>query len=407
MVTRRNLISGAGAFAVAALAAPAVTRATEVAASAQFDPANLSPEMKKMHAVRFATLDQEAYSNFVAGFKNFHGVAYVPPFNKERFEHTQAFLRARGVTTGETDLSYEESFDLLLQDPVYAAWTRLYMSNQQQMWHRTQRFFHRHADRYLDAMEKTDRTGPGSLELDPGLDLPRYTRYEIHTQPGGYVGDPFAGWIYHYALSRGFFQGLSDHDEIFLAIANNHPIPRNGRVKRMLDLGCGTGQSTTAIKLRFPEAEVWGIDAGGPMVRYAHHRAHGMGLDVKFAQRLAESTGFPNGYFDIVTDHIMFHEVTADAAQKIVAETHRILRPGGVFHHVDIATRGHPKAPTPRTVIEKAFAWMGHRHNMEPWFFEYMHSDFPAVLRQNGFDVNLDIPANRRGAYPGVMGTKV
>jgi ubiquinone/menaquinone biosynthesis C-methylase UbiE len=213
--------------------------------------------------------------------------------------------------------------------------------------------------------------------------------------------------LYHYGLAKGFFQGLNDNDEIYLSIAQSHPLPRDGKVRRILDIGCGTGQVTTAVKERFPDAEVWGIDVAGPMARYAHHRASTMGVDVKFAQRLAEDTGFPSNHFDLVFDHIVFHEVTADAAKKIVEETNRVLRPGGVFHHLDIGTKGNPHAHMPKTVMEKGFYWMGHRLNIEPWFWVYMGSDFPRVMRERGFQVDLSVAANRSGIYPGVMGTKV
>ena len=68
-----------------------------------------------------------------------------------------------------------------------------------------------------------------------------------------------------------------------------------------------------------------------------------------------------DGYFDIVADCIMFHEVTPAAAKKIAAETHRILRPGGVFHHADIITAGQPGFKAPATVPEKASLFVNHR----------------------------------------------
>ena len=41
----------------------------------------------------------------------------------------------------------------------------------------------------------------GSLELDPELSVPHYyDRIEIHTQPGSYHGNPFAGLLYHWMI---------------------------------------------------------------------------------------------------------------------------------------------------------------------------------------------------------------
>jgi ubiquinone/menaquinone biosynthesis C-methylase UbiE len=221
------------------------------------------------------------------------------------------------------------------------------------------------------------------------MPLPEYTRYEIHIQPGGYVGDEFAGAIALYGFKQFDRQfSYNDHQEHHLAMAQEIPEPRDGgEVRRVLDLGCGTGGLATALKERFPEAEVWGIDVGGPMVRWAHYRAVNMGIPVHFAQRLGEESKFDSGSFDIVGSYIMFHEVSADAAKKIVAETYRILRPGGVFKPIDFVTRGYPGYKPPATVLAKAGIWSDHRYNNERWSLEYRNTDFPALLRSVGFEV--------------------
>ena len=41
------------------------------------------------------------------------------------------------------------------------------------------------------------------------------------------------------------------------------------------------------------------------------------GQDIHYAQRLAEDTKFPDGYFDVVGTCLLFHEVSAEAAKKI------------------------------------------------------------------------------------------
>jgi ubiquinone/menaquinone biosynthesis C-methylase UbiE len=184
-----------------------------------------------------------------------------------------------------------------------------------------------------------------------------------------------------------------------MELANAVPRPADGGVRRILDIGCSSGVLTTALKERFPKAETWGIDVSGPAVRYAHYRAVNMGLDVHFAQRLAEDTKFPDRHFDVVTDYLLFHEVTADAAREIIAEMARIIRPGGVWCHNDAQTKGWPEAIyRPDTTAQgKAMAWNIHRHNFEPWYEDYKALDFPALLREAGFEVDMSGPPIFRG----------
>ena len=47
-----------------------------------------------------------------------------------------------------------------------------------------------------------EKKGPGTLELKPAMHIPDYAKHEIHILPGGYVGDPLAGYIYHYGTNN-------------------------------------------------------------------------------------------------------------------------------------------------------------------------------------------------------------
>jgi SAM-dependent methyltransferase len=106
--------------------------------------------------------------------------------------------------------------------------------------------------------------------------------------------------------------------------------------RRILDMGCTVGHSTLPYKEYFPEAEIWGIDVGAPVVRYAHARAKAMGYDVNFAQMNAEETRFEDGYFDLVVSHILLHETSGKAMPRIFNECHRLLAPGGLMIHADL-----------------------------------------------------------------------
>ena len=148
-------------------------------------------------------------------------------------------------------------------------------------------------------------------------------------------------------------------------------MPSDGKVARVLDLGTGIGQVATAMKERFPNAEVHGIDVAPPMLRYAHMRAADIGIDVNFSQQLAEHLRYPDGHFDVVVSYILFHEVTARTTPKIFAEAARVLRPGGVFYVIDF---NHVVQPSPGHLY---MSWLDHRWNTaEPWRVQWASVDY-------------------------------
>jgi SAM-dependent methyltransferase len=388
ILKRRNLI----AAAAAAFATGVAEHAKADAWGIDTNTFALTDAQKRKHYIRFPKLDTESQMDFVAGFKRMQQEYGGPNAHPERIK----FVQSLGYDpTVDTELSFEDCHKLLLQDPKYGAYVRLSRSVQELMWARARQALYTNEDLYMSAMESTDKAGPGSLELNPTMDVPEYTRYEIHQQPGGYVGDQFSGMLYHYALATAFYQGLFNgtvvHDEPHTLLAARAPVPEDGRLKRILEVGCSDGRTTMALKERFPDAEVWGIDVGGPMVRYAHHRAAGMGLDVHFAQRLAEDTKFPDGHFDLVVTNLIFHEASAAATRKIVPEIYRIMRKGAVWHLTD-GGFGHPVLKRPKTIIYKAAIWVNHRYNNETWEVQWNGVDMYDLLRKTGFAMDPQNP---------------
>jgi ubiquinone/menaquinone biosynthesis C-methylase UbiE len=369
-------------------------------ADIKIDPFNQTPEQEALHSVRLPMLDQQSVQDFLSSMRTAMGKEFRP-----MREVLKKSLAEQGLAM-DADITPEEAWAKLMKNPTYAVNSRLSMSAQQQMWSNIYAVFHNNADVILAELEKADKSGPGRLELNPNLQIPDYARHEIHIQPGGYVGDPFAGAISHYGFKqfdRSFF--FNDHLEHHLAMAQETPVPADGKVKRILDMGTGFGAFATSLKERFPEAEVWGIDVGAPMVRWAHYRAMKMGLDVSFAQRLAEETKFEDGSFDIVVSYILHHEVHPDVHEKIVAEAFRVLRPGGTYFPVDFVTKGNPSYMGKGDVFTKASLWQDHRWNSEVWSPAYRDTDFPAIMRKSGF-VDMKVAAKTGTAFGDIYGFK-
>lgn len=383
---RRTLVTtvpaAAALTAVAASADAAVKPAMPPQQAAVSPVGTLAPRGRFERMERLPTLDLESRQDFLLSFRAFVN----RDISRAAAARADAILAEKGLAK---DASHElpQVLQLLSRDPLLQASTRAWISCQQLAWNGLREEFEGKSAQYLAELEAAERLGPGKLELHPELDLPAYARHEIHIQPGGYVGSPFAGHLYHYG-TNGFYSGRNFNDELHVGAANKLPVPTDGRVLRILDLGTGIGQLAMALKERFPNAEVWGIDAGAPMLRYAHLRAVERKLDVNFAQRLAEDSRFPDNHFDLVTSYIMFHEVSPEATRAIVKEAYRITRPGGVFYPIDFRLTNAPR----RTAYGLYRLWWDHRWNNEVWALQYRQSGLPNLIRAAGFALNESEP---------------
>jgi ubiquinone/menaquinone biosynthesis C-methylase UbiE len=321
-----------------------------------------------------AERDVDAYLDFVEGVRVFNAAQIGPVFQQKGAEA----LRAYQERTGRQVTSMEEVKRIIEHEPVIATRNRVWRWSQEGIWNGAMEAYKSREQELLAELARYDKLGPGSVEYDPNFQYPEYyAKVDFHIQPGGYYSDPLAGYIYHYG-TKVFFTGRNNNDDVQRGLCQLLPTPADGVVRRILDLACSIGQFATAFKERFPQAEVWGIDASAPMVRYAHKRAVDMGLEVHFAQRLAEDTKFPDNSFDIVNAFILFHEVPLDIAEKIVAEAARVLRPGGIFCVEDFANRKLGQVPA----MAEYTGFIDSVYNGEPYAPDFVHSDFPGLLRK-------------------------
>lgn len=58
---------------------------------------------------------------------------------------------------------------------------------------------------------------------------------------------------------------------------------------------------------------------------------NGASEPICFLHAAAESTGVPDGSQDLVSACLLFHELPQTAAQDVVREAFRVLKPGGVL----------------------------------------------------------------------------
>jgi len=183
----------------------------------------------------------------------------------------------------------------------------------------------------------------GSLKIDKNLKIPKYIdSLDIHCMPGGYTTDLSeeditAGAIYDkgtYIYSSG--RGGEYGDRSGHAIASYLKREKKDfNPKKILDMGCATGNNTAPFCDHYPEAEVHGIDLGAALLRYGHARAESMKKAIHFSQQNAEKTNFKDNSFDLVVSCILFHETSSKALPNIISESHRVLKPGGIMVHLE------------------------------------------------------------------------
>lgn len=233
---------------------------------------------------------------------------------------------------------------VMTKDPYYQFYASMQRNNQELLWDAIIDTVERQLPDLIDKAKRLTGQAAGTLRLDPNFQTPHYlTTHDIHLQPGGYRANYVDGDISAGALNECHLHDYSMGqfgDKIEFLGHTNLGLFKElfaGFVpERMLDMGCGVGNSINPWAEEFPDVEFYGIDIGPALLRYGHARAESMGVKIHFSQQCAEHTDFEDESFDVVTSHIMMHETSRDAVAKIFAESRRLLRPGGVMLHFDL-----------------------------------------------------------------------
>jgi SAM-dependent methyltransferase len=107
---------------------------------------------------------------------------------------------------------------------------------------------------------------------------------------------------------------------------------RAGRPARIVDVGCGQGFSTLALKRAYPAAEVTGLDTDEPSIVEARRLAEEAEVDVTF--EAADATALSrSGPYDLVCILEALHDMAYPAT--VLAAVRQALAPGGSAVVVD------------------------------------------------------------------------
>jgi SAM-dependent methyltransferase len=98
----------------------------------------------------------------------------------------------------------------------------------------------------------------------------------------------------------------------------------------VLDVGCGTGEITYRLAQLFPRASFTGVDLEESHLQRARNRCAEFASRTAFRNGDAMALPFDDASFDLVVCRHLIQAVP-DAA-RVLAEIHRVLRPGGRIH---------------------------------------------------------------------------
>jgi ubiquinone/menaquinone biosynthesis C-methylase UbiE len=339
------------------------------------------------HDLKLAkTRDEKARMNFVSGLRSYvlndmaNGMRAVFDAEVE-----PSFRRARRRKPKDGP----EVHDAIRPNEYFKFYSSLRVTAQDMVWQSVFPPLDRQRDELKHKAESLSRSRKlGSLNLKPGFEVPRaVSAIDVHLMAGNYDGeydrdDVAAGSLYDNGLAVFSFGLMGQNlDDIGQSIAGfvrlKYP---DFKPKKILDLGCTIGHNTGAWKDNFPDAEVHAIDVAAPCLRYGHARAQAQGRDIHFHQMNAEQTDFRDGSFDVVFSSMFLHEVPRKGIEKVFAEAHRLLRPGGLMLHMELP-------PNSQLSPYEAFYldWDSY-YNNEPFYKPFRDLRPQDLCKRAGFD---------------------
>lgn len=198
---------------------------------------------------------------------------------------------------------------------------------------------------------------------------PTYYRQNFHYQSDGWFSSRSAE-IYDTQVETLFTgAGSAMRRRALPMIAQERA--RLGRPLRLVDIGCGTARLLSDIVDNWPETAATGIDLSPAYLDFAR-RSLGHQEAVSFVQAAAEGLPFADASQDIVLSVYLFHELPPKVRPRVAGEIARVLRPGGLYVHVDSVQYGD----TDMDLLLESFPRAVH----EPYYDSYCREDLSALF---------------------------
>lgn len=152
------------------------------------------------------------------------------------------------------------------------------------------------------------------------------------TQASIYPGEVFAKTD---DFDTNIRQLIPYYDEMLDAVARCLPV----HCRRVLDLGCGTGELSAKILERHADVSVVAIDYSPRMIEYAGQKLGKTGrfsaVEMDFGDWAIAGNDKVGEDFDAVVSSLAIHHLSNEMKQKLFVMAGRVLNPGGFFWNAD------------------------------------------------------------------------
>jgi SAM-dependent methyltransferase len=181
-------------------------------------------------------------------------------------------------------------------------------------------------------------------------------------------------------------------------LKSNYLAPINvGRVRRILDVGCGTGRWVLEMARAFPQARVYGIDLewSTPLQK--------LPPNVTFQQgNVLEGLPFEADSFDYVHQRLLAMGIPADQWGRLIGELLRVTAPGG---WIELLEGGDTfiKAGPALQLLSEWYREASKRAGYDPAIVDRLGNLFQRMGLRNVRLETLSVPVGPWGRHEGIM----
>ncbi len=211
---------------------------------------------------------------------------------------------------------------------------------------------------------------------------PAYYLQNFHQQTNGYLSDMSAN-LYDLQVEL-VFNGAADamRRRILAPLKQwlSAFAPTSPEQIKVLDVACGTGRTLRFIRATLPKASLFGVDLSPAYLRKANQLLSTIPGELpQLIQANGEELPYLDNYFHALTSVFLFHELPPQARQRVIEESFRVVKPGGVFIICDsMQAIDNPDFK----VMMDNFPIIFH----EPYYRNYTTDDLVRRLEKAGFE---------------------